>query len=76
MVSVEMTGSGTPPLGRQRVLFSALPYTVEGVHRTYDVTPDGRRFVMLRRVANSSLDNVPLVVVENFFEVLRRKVSQ
>jgi Tol biopolymer transport system component/tRNA A-37 threonylcarbamoyl transferase component Bud32 len=76
MVSVEVTASGTPPLGRQRVLFSALPYTVETVHRTYDVTPDGRRFVMLRAVAGATVDNVPLIVVENFFEVLRKKVPR
>jgi serine/threonine-protein kinase len=76
MVSVEVTASGTPPLGRQRVLFSALPYTLEGVHRTYDVTPDGRRFLMLRHVANSSADNAALVVVENFLDVLRRKVPR
>ena len=65
---------GAPPLGRQRVLFSARPYTLEGVHRTYDVTPDGRRFVMLRHVANASTDNAAIVVVENVFDVLRRKM--
>jgi len=76
MVSVEVTASGPPPLGRQRVLFSALAYTFEGVHRTYDVTPDGRRFLMLRNVANSSTDNGAVVVVENFFDVLRHKVPR
>jgi hypothetical protein len=76
MVSVEVTAAGTPPLGRQRVLFSAVPYTLEGVHRTYDVTPDGRRFVMLRHVANPSTDNATVVAVENFFDVLRRKVPR
>jgi Tol biopolymer transport system component/tRNA A-37 threonylcarbamoyl transferase component Bud32 len=74
MIAVEIT-SGTPPVGRQRVLFSALPYIFASPHRSYDVGHDGR-FLMLRLVADAALESAPLVVVENFFEELRRKVPE
>jgi serine/threonine-protein kinase len=74
LVAVDVTKSGTPPIGRQHVLFSALPFTFEAVHRTYDVTPDGQRFLMLRPAAVAKDIDEPLVVVENFFEELKRKV--
>jgi serine/threonine-protein kinase len=71
-VAVE-TSSGSPPTGRQRVLFSALPFAFASPHWSYDVTPDGR-FVMFRKVGE--LPSSPLVVVENFFEELRRQVPR
>src|SRR5688572_9237648 len=74
LIAVEVT-AGTPPVGRQRVLFSALPYIFASPHRSYDVGRDGR-FLMLRLVADAALESAPLVVVENFFEELRRKVPE
>jgi Tol biopolymer transport system component len=73
LVAVEVT-AGTPPIGRQRVLFSVLPYVFASPHRSYDIAPDGR-FLMLRRTEDA-VANSPLVVVENFFEELRRKVPE
>jgi len=57
-------------------LFSALPYTGESTHRSYDITPDGRRFVMIRKSAVTAPPTEQLIVVENFFDVLRRKVPR
>jgi Tol biopolymer transport system component/tRNA A-37 threonylcarbamoyl transferase component Bud32 len=74
LVAVEVT-AGTPPIGRQRVLFSALPYIFPPTHRSYDVASDGR-FLMVRLVNNADVVSAPLVVVENFFEELRRKVPE
>lgn len=74
LISAAVMSSGTPPIGPQRVLFSAVPYIFESTHRTYDVTRDGKRFVMLRRTSESANTSRPLVVVENFFEILRQKV--
>jgi len=76
LVAVEITATGTPPIGRQRVLFSALPYTGESTHRSYDITPDGKRFVMIRKSAVTAPPTEQLIVVENFFDVLRRKVPR
>jgi serine/threonine-protein kinase len=74
MVAVEVT-AGTPPIGRQRVLFSTLPYIFPPTHRSYDIAGDGR-FLMVRLVNNADAVSAPLVVVENFFEELRRKVPE
>jgi len=48
-------------------------YALGADHRMYDVHPDGRRFVMLRVVGpNARYPN--LVLVQNFFEELKRLV--
>jgi hypothetical protein len=44
-------------------LFSREPYFLGNGHRVYDVSPDGKRFVMLRRGEGRSY---PLMVVENW----------
>jgi len=74
LVAVEIT-PGTPPIGRQRVLFSALPYVLVPTRRSYDVTPDGRRFLMMRRVGTPAAPVASLIVVENFFEELKAKAT-
>jgi tRNA A-37 threonylcarbamoyl transferase component Bud32/WD40 repeat protein len=76
MVAVAVsTGSAAPPTGAQRVLFSAAPYVTDFNHRMYDVTPDGRRFVMLRLDTNDrGAAAAELVVVQNFFSELKRMV--
>jgi serine/threonine-protein kinase len=40
--------------------------------RTYDVSPDGRRFLMVKRPANRASPQI--VIVQNWFEELRRLV--
>ncbi len=76
MVAVAVSPSGAPPTGQQRVLFAAEPYHADFQHRTYDVTPDGRRFVMIK-VADRAGDNTTqLIVVENFLEELKRLVPR
>jgi Tol biopolymer transport system component len=60
--------------GTPRVLFEA-PHFV-GVGRGYDITPDGQRFVMVRRdeEAASPAGGRQLNVVLNWFEELKRLV--
>jgi hypothetical protein len=64
-----------PPLGRQQALFSARAYAVDPVNRAYDVALDGR-FVMLRLARSVGEDDFRLVLVENFFEELKRLVPK
>ena len=75
MVSVPV---GTDPaftFGRGRVLFSAADYAVESyVCPPYDVTADGRRFLMLKPAAGAGESQ--LVVVQGFFEVLKEQVGR
>ncbi len=78
MVAVAVSaGSVAPPTGAQRVLFSATPYVSDFNHRLYDVSPDGRRFVMLRMEAGTGgASEAQLIVVQNFFEELKRLVPR
>jgi len=42
--------------------------------RTYDVTPDGKRFLMIRSTAAGEQAPESLVVVQNWSEELKRRV--
>ncbi len=53
-------------MGRREVLFSDRPYLAIQNGVAYDVHPDGRRFLMIRRGAESR----EVVVVLNWFQQL------
>jgi serine/threonine-protein kinase len=72
MVSVAVSTTPTFDHGEQQVLFSALPYRTLSAHRLYDVTLDDEYFIMVR--ATASAPEGDLVVVEGFFEELKRLV--
>ena len=55
------------------MLFSLADYLPGGGHPQYDVTPDDRRFVMIR-FGEPDEGNAELIFVENWFEELRRLV--
>ncbi len=40
--------------------------------RTYDVSPDGRRFLMVKEAGADSDARPQIIVVQNWFEELRR----
>jgi hypothetical protein len=50
-------------------LFSTRQYFLQSVHPSYDVSPDGERFLMIRTRAG---DVHELIVVENFGKELSR----
>ena len=75
LVAVEVLPAGAPPTGRQRVLFSATDYAADPFHQMYDVSRDGR-FVMLRLGETDLGGEARLIVVENFFEELKRLVPR
>ncbi len=60
-------------VGERHVLFSVAEYDHYWMKRTYDVSPDGRRFVMIRS-ARKPRDE--LIVVENVFEELKARVKR
>jgi len=66
-------GAGFAP-GSARPLFPVTAYANAVNRPQYDVGPDDRRFVMIRRPARESRQEV--VLVENFFADLRAKVAQ
>jgi serine/threonine-protein kinase len=79
MTVVPFTPGPEPRLGERRVLFllSDDLYLTEGDYYTpWDISPDGRRFVMARRLGSGTAARSPLVVVENWFTELRAKLER
>jgi hypothetical protein len=60
-------------LAKQR-LFSANGYFASPWAQAYDVSPDGKRFLMLRVGSLSTANPASLVLVQNVFAELQRKV--
>jgi len=73
MVIGVTTGKSFIP-GARKALFPLIRYATNDVFQQYAVAPDDRRFVMLRAMEGNRVDQV--VVVENFFEVLRAQVGR
>lgn len=69
MVAVEVRAATEFKLGDAQVLFATDPYRADLYHATYDVTADGRQFVMIRETESGSSQE-ELVVVENWFQEL------
>ena len=61
-------------VGQPKVLFSASPFVIGNNAGVYDVSPDGRRFVMIRPATGAGESE--LVVVQNWFEELRGRVGK
>ena len=74
LVAVEVTDDPTFAAGRQEVLFSMTDYLTSNGHAMYDVSPDDQRFAMLR-IGEEGTDDAELILVENFFEELKRLVG-
>jgi hypothetical protein len=72
MVAAVLPGA-TFALEEQRVLFSIAEYNNYPRLRNYDVSPDGKRFVMIRSAPKPRAE---LIVVENAFEELKAKVRR
>ncbi len=71
MVTVDVKTSPTFSFGPVRTLFPASVYAATLGRRQYDVSPDDRRFVMVRQLDSRAASKV--VVVDNWFEELKQK---
>lgn len=77
MMAVPVTTTPAFTAEAPRALFPAADYAHSPSYRAYDVTPDGRRFVMLRRIADSvAAAPNQVVVVDNWFKELKAKVKR
>jgi len=72
LIAVPMSGGAVYSAGIPRRLFGAEPYLV--LNQSFDVHPDGKRFLMVRSVGAITEHADELIVVENFFEELKAKV--
>ncbi len=74
LVAVAIAAGATFEWGAPRALFPMTGYRTAGNGRMYDVTPDDRRFLMLRVLPSEKASEV--IVVQNFFEELKAKVPR
>jgi dipeptidyl aminopeptidase/acylaminoacyl peptidase len=74
MMAVEITTQPNFALGNPRVLFEG-PYVLATVPiSNYDVSPDGRRFLMVKPTEQVQAAPTQINVVLNWFEELKRRV--
>ena len=71
LMAVEVKTSSTFSIGRSAPLFPAGGFVADQSSPQYDVSPDDKRFLMIRPVAAGAPDK--LIVVENWFEELKAK---
>ena len=73
LVAVDVPpGSAFTP-GLPKVLFSVAPYRGARNRQQYDVSPDGRRFVMIRDLGGRAAE---VIYVENWFTELAAKTKR
>jgi hypothetical protein len=71
MVAVAVTTSDSVQVGRRTILFDDEPYLAHAYGAAYDVHPNDRQFVMVRRGSEAP----QVVVVLNLFDQLRAAVT-
>jgi Tol biopolymer transport system component/tRNA A-37 threonylcarbamoyl transferase component Bud32 len=71
MVSAEIQAGPTFSVGKQRTLFSASQFFRPGPIPSFSLTPDGKRFLMVRE--GEATQQSELIVAENWLEGLRGK---
>jgi serine/threonine-protein kinase len=71
LVAVEVRAASSFSLGPSVVLFPAGGFRRDETAREYAVSPDGRRFLMIRPLTTAAPDK--LIVVENWFEELQAR---
>jgi Tol biopolymer transport system component len=72
MMAVDVITQGTFSAGKPRMLFEGQYQPIASSSRNYDVSPDGQRLLMLKPVEQAAATQI--VVVQNFFEELKRRV--
>jgi hypothetical protein len=74
MMAVDVTLGATFTAGKPRMLFEGR-YNVAITARDYDVTADGRRFLMAQPAAPRPEPAITeMVLVQNWFEELKQRV--
>jgi hypothetical protein len=79
MMSASVESGPTFRAGNPTKLFEGGYYApLGGTDRVYDVSPDGRRFLMIKPVGSPEQTAAPtsLIVVQNWFEELKRLVPR
>ena len=72
MMVVRVETEPTFMFGTPEVLFTGSYYT--GAGRSYDISPDGQRFLMMKEVEQTDETRTELIIVQNWFKELQRPV--
>jgi serine/threonine-protein kinase len=74
MMAAQIRASADFAVLAQKRLFSTVGFSAATAHANYDVTADGRRFVMLRRYASAGTDApaTHVVLVQNLMAYLKK----
>ena len=75
-VTMTIGAGGKPRFTAPATLFETGAYFFGGIGRNYDITPDGKRFVMVKRGTDAPTAHEPLRVVLNWAEDVRRAVGR
>lgn len=73
VMAVPISGSAAFSAANPTKLFAGRYYAVLN-GRTFDISPDDTRFLMIKEAAGSNDAPARLIVVENWFEELKRRV--
>ena len=73
MMAVDITAQPVFSAGRPTVLFEGRNWPIAGIVPTYDVSPDGQRFLMVKE-SEQAASATQINVVLNWFEELKRRV--
>ncbi len=74
MMAAQLVNGPGFSIREQRVLFSSAPYLDLGFAQSYSVSPDGRRFLMVREGAPSQESE--LILIENWLRELQTRTRQ
>ena len=74
MMAVDITTQPNFAAGKPRMLFQGPYLNTTILMPYYDVSPDGERFLMLKPVEQAAVALTQIIVVQNWFEELKRRV--
>ncbi len=72
VVGVQTEPSFAP--GNAEEVFAVRGYFVESAGRTYDISRDGERFLMIKEGGSDETSSTEFILVQNWFEELKRLV--
>jgi len=74
LVTNEVRPGPTFSIGEPRVLLAANSYEFTPNYQLYDISPDDRRFIMVRAISPEG--GTELILTENWFQELKARASR
>jgi Tol biopolymer transport system component len=73
MMAVDISTRPALSIGKPKKLFAGIYDRTNVAHPYYDVSPDGKRFLMIRTSGQGVSTLTQIVLVQNFFEELKKR---